>query len=176
MRTITGMVVVSACCCLSGCTPQPPPGPEADFGGWTWIDFKDLNPQAGDSGVRASWGSWNKKLVFLILTDTDTSAATEINAAGSPTEYKVALKLPKGRKDELRVKTPDGRTGSLVHGDQSYDLAQGSVFILLPGGERGELKVLQLKRDLSDVPADIGRVSQLLGDDQEIGRIFAGVK
>jgi hypothetical protein len=176
MRTITGMVVVSAFYCLAGCTPQPPPGPEPGFGGWAWNDFKDLNPQAGDGGVSASWGSWNKKLVFLILTDTDTSATTAINAAGPPTEYKVALELPKGRKDELRVKTPDGKTGSLVHGEQSYDLTQGPVFVLLPGGAGEKLQVLQLRRDLSGVPADVGSVARLLRDDQEIGRIFARVK
>src|SRR5262245_61770169 len=123
MRTIPGMVLFSAFCCLAGCTPQPPPGPPADSGGWIWYDYKDLNPQAGDVGVSASWGSWNKKFVFLILTDTDTSATTGINAAGSRTEYKIDLKLPNGQKDELRVETPDGKTGTFIYGEQSYDLA-----------------------------------------------------
>jgi hypothetical protein len=173
MRTIPGMLVFSAFCCLAGCTTQPPPDPEADFGGWIW-NYKDLNPEVGDVGVSATWGSWNKKFVFLILTDSDTSATTVINAAGSRTEYKVDLELRNRQKDELRVVTPDGITGSLVHGEQSYDLAQGSVFLLLPEG--GKLKVLQLKRDLADVPAGVGSVTKLLRTDQEIGRIFAKVK
>jgi hypothetical protein len=167
------MVVVSACYCLVGCTPQPPPAAEPGVGGWSWNIFKSLNPEAGDGGVGASWGSWNKKFVFLILTETGTQANSRIHAAGPPTEYRVALELPKGQKDELRVNTPDGKTGTLVHGEQSYDLTQGSVFILLPEKEGGPVQVRQLRRDLSDLPANDVGVATLLRGDQEIGRIFA---
>lgn len=171
MRTITGIVVVWACCCLAGCATQPPAGADVNTGGWSWYDYKEVNSEPGDVGVSASWGSWNKKFVYVILTDSTTSATTEINAAGS---FQVDLKTPKGPKAEMRIETSDGKTGCVVCGEQSYNLAQGSVFILLPRGEK--FQVQQLRRDLSDVPAGVGSAYQLLRDDPEIRRFFAPVE
>lgn len=174
MRNIIGIIVLLALCYLAGCNSRPavsPSGADAGFGNWSWHDFKELNPEAGKGGVSASWGSWHKKFAYVILTDAATSASTAINASGARTEYKVNLTLPKGQKAEWRIETADGKTGSAAYDGQSYDLAQGPVFILLPKGEK--LEVLQLNRNISDVVAGPESMEKLLKNDQEIARTFA---
>ena len=174
MRTITRIVVCAALCCLAGCAAPAPTDANVDSGGWTWYDYKEVNSRAGDVGVRVSWGSWDKKFVYVLLTDVTTSATTEIVADGPRKEFKVDLKTPNGQKAEVRIVTPDGKGGSLVCDGRSYDLARGRVFILLPRGET--FQVQQIPRDVSDVPANVGTANRLLRDDPDVGRVFAKVE
>ena len=174
MRNTIGSFVLLALYCVAGCTSRPADstsGADAGSGDWSWHSYKELNSEAGKGGVNASWGSWHKKFAYVILSEPASSASTIVKASGARTEYKVDLTLPKGQKAQWRIETANGKTGSVAYGGQSYDLAQGPVFILLPKGE--QLEVLQLKRNITDLIAGPESLEKLLKDDQEIARIFA---
>jgi hypothetical protein len=147
---------------------------DAAFGdGWNWYALDGSNGGA-DVGVRAAWGSWNKKLVYVVAADGTASSATRITTTGAGTEYAVELNWPNGRTDGVRVETADGRTGRAVHAGRSYDLGQGSVLVLLARGDQIELR--QLRRDLSGVTPHLAGVQKFIREDSELLRTFASEK
>ncbi len=176
MRNTLAIFAFSAFCCLVSCDSRPsaPSGAGADFGGWSWYALNTPNAGTNEVDVSATWGSWNTKLVYLILTDVDATATTNVNASGTRTEYNVHLVWPKGRKAELRIETADGKTGRAVYAGQTYDLAEGSVFVLLPKDEKLELR--QLRRDISEVAGNVPSVQKLIRDDPELARMFSKLK
>jgi len=177
MRNFVAILAVSTLGCLAGCNSPPttsPPAANADFGGWSWYGVNDPNTGANDVDVCASWGNRNQRLVYIILSDVNTSATTNINASGGRTDYNVDLTLANGQTLEIRIETADGITGTAAYAGQSYDLAQGSVFVLLPKGEK--LEMLQLKRDISQVNAGVSGVLKFVRSDPELLRMFARVK
>jgi hypothetical protein len=147
---------------------------DAGFGdGWNWYSLDGSNGEA-DVGVRAVWGSWNKKLVYIVAADVTASATTRITTTGAGTEYGVELSWPNGRTVGVRIETVDGRTGRAVYAGRSYDLDQGSVLVLLARGDQFELR--QLRRDISGVtPGPVG-VQQFIRGDPELLRMFAKEK
>jgi hypothetical protein len=174
MRNVTGIVLFAALC-PAGCSARPATAPTgADFGGWSWYSLNAANAGADDVDVSAYWGSWNKKLVYVVLADAAVTATTRVHTSDGQTEYRVALTLPNAQKAELRVETADGRTGRADFAGQSYDLARGTVFVLLSRGEKLELS--QLPRDVSDVTDSLPAVHKLIRDDPELVRPFAKAK
>jgi hypothetical protein len=147
---------------------------DAGFGdGWNWYALDGSNGEA-DVGVRAAWGSFNKKLVYIVAADVAASATTRIATSGAGTEYGVELNWPNGRTAGVRIETADGRTGRAVYAGRSYDLDQGSVLVLLAKSDLLELR--QLRRDISGVtPGPVG-VQKLIRDDQELLRMLAKEK
>jgi hypothetical protein len=175
MRNTTGLVVLSALWGLAGCSPPPaaaPAGADADFGGWSWDALKPVNGEA-DVAVSAAWGSRKSKFVYVILADAATTATTSIDTSGGRTLYVVALTPPKGRPATVRIETADGKTGGVAYAGQSFDLARGPVFVLLPRGETFEMR--QLERDISDEPAGMAGVVRLVRNDPELARLFAKI-
>lgn len=175
MRFATGVLVVLAAVYLAGCdSPQTtaPRGPDAEFGGWTWSTLKPADPTAGDVSVCAAWGSWKKKLAYVILTDGTASSATDVTTAAGSTRYNVILTWPADRKAEVVVETTDGQTGTVTHGERSYDLSRGAVFLVEPKHDGFQLR--QLERDVSGRTADLAGVVNLIRGDPELIRAFGG--
>lgn len=174
VRTAIRLVVVAAAGWLAGCDSRPPTapgGPDAEFGGWTWDALKPADPAAGDVSVCAAWGSWKKRLAYVILTDGSASSATDLTTSGGRTRYDVFLTWPAGRRAEVVVETADGRTGTVTLAGRPHDLSRGAVFVVVPGRERFELR--QLERDVSGQTADIAGVVNLIRGDPELARTFA---
>lgn len=173
----TSAITVLGALWLAGCgspPPPAPPGPDADFGGWSWYAEDESKPGAADVGVSAAWGSWKTKFVYVILADIAITDVTAVGTADGRTRYDVVLKLPRDRKAEVRVETADGKTGSLTHAGRSYDLARGSVFVLRPKGE--EFELTQLPRDVSGETAGVPGVVKLVRGDPELLRALAKSK
>lgn len=174
MRCATGFVVVLAVACSAGCDPPrttAPGGADAEFGGWTWDALKPADPAAVDVSVCAAWGSWKKKLAYVILTDGTASSATDLSASGGRSRYDVFLTWPAGRTAELVVETADGRTGTATHAGRPYDLTRGAVFVVVPKRDGFDLR--QLERDVTAETADLGTVVRLIRGDPELVRILA---
>jgi hypothetical protein len=174
MRFATGVVIVSGLACWAGCdSPETtaPRGPDAEFGGWTWNTLKPTDPAAGDFSVCAAWGSWKKKLAYVILTDGTATSATDLSTALGRTRYDVFLTWPGVRTAEFVVETADGRTGTVAHAGRSYDLSRGAVFVVVPKRDRFDLR--QLVRDTSGRTADLAEVVNLIRGDPELVRTFA---
>jgi hypothetical protein len=177
MRTAIRLAVLATAGGLASCdsrTPTPTTtagGPDAEFGGWTWYALKPADPAGGDVSVCAAWGSWKKRLAYVILTDGTASSATDLTSAGGRIRYDVFLTWPAGRKAEVVVETADGLTGTVTHTGRSFDLSRGAVFVVVPGPEGFELR--QLERNLSGETADQAGVLKLIRSDPEIIRRFA---
>jgi hypothetical protein len=178
MRNATAIATLAAVCGLAGCGPRPadaPPGADAGFGaGWSWYAVDAPNGGTANVSVTVAWGSWKKKLVYVVGADAAASATTRTATTGAGTEYTVDLSWPDGRTASVRIETPDGSTGRAVFAGRSDDLADGAVFALVPAGDRFELR--QLRRDVSGVAADLGSVQKLIRDDQDLLSMFARVK
>jgi hypothetical protein len=97
---------------------------------------------------------WQEGLNVLIWHDVSGSAWA--HSAGS-TESSVyaeqgSAQSADGRSFEWEVWTEDGRTGQVRIDDASYDLSEGTLFIVSTRG--GTTEARQLARDLSGVPLD----------------------
>jgi hypothetical protein len=177
MWKATVILVVLSVCCSTGCESRPSTlstDADADFGGWSWDALKPANAESGDVAVSATWGSWKKKFVYVILADPTATATTKISTSGAQTRYEVDLTLPNRRTAEVRIETADGKTGGAVLAGQSYDLARGSVFVVSLKGETVEL--IQLKHDISDEAAGLPGVVKLVRNDPDLVRMFAKLK
>ena len=177
MRSMIAFVLFAGIASLTSCEPRSTsstpatPAARAEFGGWSWYAIDKFNPEGKDVCLNASWGTLNQKLVYVLVTDSTVAATTGMSDAGERTAYLVSLKLPLDRKADLRIETPDGKTGRAVYAEQSFDLVQGSVFVLLPSGDRFAIR--QFQRDTTNVVASALGVQKFVQDDAELLRLFA---
>lgn len=174
MRYPTGSAVFCVLAWLAGCEAPPPSsagGADAEFGGWSWDTLKPTDPAGGDLVVSAAWGSWKKKLAYVIVADINAAATTSIVASGERTRYDVRLTWPNGRSTQVLVETADGKAGTVSHAGRTCDLAQGAVFVILPKGDEFELR--QLQRDISGETASVAAMAKLIRSDPELVRTFA---
>lgn len=78
--------------------------------------------------------------------------------------------LGEGLNYAWEVETPDGRTGKLSIDGIEYDLAKGHFILLKGKGEQAQ--VLQLNRDLSDIPFDSADCRVYLEKDADVKKFM----
>ena len=155
---------------LAGCGTSSSPSGGAGDGSVSWLRFKEINPKAGIDEAEASYGMWGDGMAFVILSDVvGSSGARSSGGTGQPSRYRGYQESPDGRKVEWQCETPDGKTGTITISGQSYDLAQGSLFLVATKG--GGSRVLQLKRDTLKLTGQ-ERLEHLLKDDTDVGQFF----
>jgi hypothetical protein len=175
MWCATRLVVIASIAWQAGCDSPPATSPasaDAEFGGWTWDALKPADRAGDEFGVSAAWGSWKKRLAYVIVTDGTASSSTVIDRSDARTRYIVSLTWPSGRSTEVRLETTDGRTGTITCAGRSHDLALGAVFAVLP--KTDEFEVQQFHRDLSRQSSDIAGVVNLIRNDPELIRKIVG--
>ena len=172
MATSCGCPILASTLFLLGCGgPSPPRGSGAGF--IAWERFGEINPKAGIDKAHANYGVWKDDgLAFLILTDFVGSSRDRSSGKGTgPEKYKGQHKAPDGQKVEWQCETADGKTGKMIINGSSYELSNGSLFLVSTRG--GKVEVRQVQRDLLKVKPDQESVEKLVKDEADVGSFFA---
>ena len=163
---------------LVGCGRTPPAGAVMSGGGSVgWGRFQEVVPAAEIKGAYASYHGWRegtgqKGMFVVIWTDFDGSGAL---GTESGSFYDGNAISQDGRhKIEWKGETSDGRSGPITINAVTYDLANGSLFLVSTRGEQPQ--VLQLKRDTMKLkPGEESKRSleDLARNDPDIAPFFA---
>src|SRR5262249_415994 len=159
--TLCGAIALLGAFCLPGFGGDSQPE-GSGTGNIAWERFKEINPKAGIEKAQASFGIWNDgRLAFLIVTDFAGSGRERSRGKGVGAEkYEGQQKAGDGRKVEWQCETADGKTGTMTINGSSYELANGSMFLVSTRGGKAEFR--QVKRDLLKVQPDQDSVEKLL--------------
>jgi hypothetical protein len=113
------------------------------------------------SPVSFTFLRWNEGLKILLVFDhpygQEGKGASVVSRRKTPPNNPVHIELGTaslgdGRSYTWEVETADGRTGKLSIDGKEYDLSKGHFILFKGKGEQAQ--VLQLNRDLSDIPFD----------------------
>ena len=92
----------------------------------------------------AEWGRWDDGMVFIIWSDLDGGYGGG-SYSGGEARYEGRQSSRDGRGFDWRCATSDGTTGTVTINKVTYDLSNGSVFLVRARGEKQ--RVEQLDRD-----------------------------
>lgn len=126
------VILISACV-----NNPPPPTPETIPGIYLQTSYEFYR--------------WEESLALMIWHDGIKSSGCESSTDQSRFSMKCHAISVDGHRFEWYLETNDGETADFSINEQSFDLAEGNLFIItMPGGE---LSVSQFKRDLFKVAA-----------------------
>ncbi len=162
---------------IVGCnrqTPPPTPSPPAGSRPDNFL-LPEVKPYAEAPLVRAQAGTatWGQDLVFVVMSDLPggSSAGSSIGE-GKPNAM---FQGSHGSLDDRHIKwncvTPDGKTGRITINGKEYDLEQGGLFLVSSKGV--EIRVLQLRRDLSKARAETESLQRWILADPAVMPFFA---
>jgi len=145
----------------SGCARTTPPGPGTAYGQF--------------EGAGYLYCRWEQGLRLMIWHDATDATSTGSGSITDPT-YRVEGRAvsPGGAPVEWTIETSDGQTAQFTLNGASYDLAEGTTFLVRTSG--GSIQVEQLQRDLSDVQLERESILAFAQADPDIARFIEGAR
>ena len=164
---ISGILILVCSSLNSGCWKIPArEGAITTIGNMEVGNLKELQPEAGIDAVSIGFHVWSDPAGWQGLALVVVSDAVGSGGAGGNGGHHAS---PDGRRVEWKFQTRDGKTGSATINDKTYDLAQGSLFLVSTTG--ADIRVLQLDRDLLKVKKE--DIQSLVLGDKDIPAFFA---
>ena len=152
LRLILLVVLFSGCALKS-----TPPGADIAAGGFD---------QGGYIFLR-----WSEGLRVLVLHNQQGSSCHGSGSTTDPTyRLECYAQAADGGRIDLTLHTADGQTAQLWLNKVSYDLAQGTVFLIATNPEG--IEAIQLSRDLAGLTVDYDSIIALIERDPDIGQFF----
>jgi hypothetical protein len=155
---------------LFGCGSNSPPGLGVRSVGWSqWARDKPTEPGIDHADVRI--GLYADTPVLVVWSDGQGGS---FNASWDRTRnavhYEGAFRSRGGRNVAVQCYTSDGKTGSVTIGDETFELGNGSLFLVASSGTKTVVK--QLRRDLSKLGTDSDGYHANATTDDEIKTFF----
>jgi hypothetical protein len=127
------------------------------------------------TGTHFTFGTWSDGkavLVWSALPAISTGSDTTPSRAGFSGQHLA----PDGGQIEWECTTSDGHTGSVVINGDSYELGDGSLFLVDVQGD--ETNVVQLDRDTLQLTDEniVDTLKDWLANDGEVSAFFADVE
>jgi hypothetical protein len=149
---------------IVGCSPKStPPGANSIYGG---VDV-----------ARFSYHYWDEGLAILIWHDF-AYGGEGCSGSGSTEDPVYRLKCDvesgDGRSFSWKAHTQDGVTADMWIEDQSYDLSQGSLFLV--SSKDDGVQVEQLQRDLSELEPTVDTISATSYSDSDVAGFIARIR
>jgi hypothetical protein len=148
---------------LSSCAPKSTPPGATLVGG-------------GVEDTMFSYHRWEEGLAILIWHDI-AYGGSGCNGSASTEDpvYRLTCDAvaPDGRTFDWEVHSTDGVTAQMWINGQSYDLDQGTVFLI--SEQDGQLQVTQIQRDLSGLEPDYESVTAYASIDGDITAFIENV-
>ena len=143
--------------------------------------WQRVTPPAPDSagGVyeQAGYNYFRWKEGLAVMVWQDATATTSCNSFGStddPTHTVQCQAISEtGQEVIWQLETDDGRTATFSINNQTYDLADGTVFLVKTAV--GHADIQQLQRDLSTVQAENDSITQYSLSDSDIEQFIQSV-
>jgi hypothetical protein len=173
MRTaLTGqsVMVLFFAALLTGCGSNSPPGLGVRSTGWSqWARDKPTVPGIDHAAVHI--GLYANSPALVVWSD---GRGGGFNASWDRTRnavhYEGAFTSRGGRNVAVHCYTSDGKTGSVTIGEETFELGNGSLFLVASGGTKAAVK--QLRRDLSKLGSDPEGLQANAKADSEIKAFF----
>ncbi len=162
----------SVCVCIlaAGCV-RPPANASPDLGGpngtitWAAPDGKD-NPVPGiDQGNLYHLGT-----AFVVWCDAAGGGGASSSSNSQGVKCQGTLLGRDGRRIEFSCETKDGKTGRAAINGETFELADGNLFVVAT--EREQPRVKQLKRDLGTLKFERDALEAFGRNDAEILGFF----
>jgi hypothetical protein len=133
----------------------------------SWDAGRGKDGVAGIDKASITCGVWREGMAVVFWTDLSwgNSVATTKEEG---TVYEGEYHGRDGRRVKCRCTTGDGRTGAVTIGDERFDLADGSLFLVSTRGTHSQVR--QLQRDISKLKPD--DLKQLARSDPQIIEFF----
>jgi hypothetical protein len=153
MRTaITDQSVIVFAALLSGCGSNSPPGWGVRSTGWSqWARDKPTVPGIDHAAVHI--GLYANSPALVVWSDGQGGS---FNASWDRTRnavhYEGVFTSRGGRNVAVHCFTSDGKTGPVTIDDETFELGNGSLFLVASSGTKTVVK--QLRRDLSKLGSD----------------------
>jgi len=157
IATACGCLLVGFACWLVGCRPTTP----SAFGsrGTSWVRTEAGRKSVpGIDEVSIHFGVWGDGATIVVWSDGTGGSFGSRGMGGVPLQagetrrgvkYEGHLSGRDGRIVNVECYTPDGKTGTVKIGDEAYELAQGTLFLISTSGAKPKVK--QLKSDKLDL-------------------------
>jgi len=142
---------------VSGCSRTTPPGPDTAYGQF--------------EGTGYLFYRWEQGLRLMIWHDATDATSTGSGSTSDPI-YRVDGRAvsPGVPPIEWTIETSDGQTAQFTLSGVSYDLTQGTLFLVRTSG--GSIEVEQLRRDLSSVQLERDSILAFAQADPDIARLI----
>jgi len=155
---------------LIGRGSNSPPGLGVRSTGWSqWTRDKPIVPGIDHAAVHI--GLYANSPALVVWSDGQGGS---FNASWDRTRkavhYEGAFTSRGGRKVAVHCYTSDGKTGPVTIGDETFDLGNGSLFLVASSGTKAVVK--QLRRDLSKLGSDSEGFQANAMADSEIKAFF----
>jgi hypothetical protein len=109
--------------------------------------------------------------VFVIWTDGSAGGYGSSHTTRQSMKCQGNLRTRDGRTVEFQCETPDRKTGQATVNVVTYDLKEGNLFLVTTEGD--QIKVKQLKRNLSDLKFDRDSLQAFGKKDPDVAEFFA---
>jgi hypothetical protein len=121
----------------------------------SWDAGRGKDSVPGLDKASATCGLMRGKMAVVVWTDLPGSSSSFLPPITTKPEGYVFEGLhrgPDGREVNCRCATRDGQTGTVKIGDETFDLAKGSLFLVSTRGDHNQVR--QLQRDTSRLKSD----------------------
>lgn len=166
---LTNLLLIVLLGLQSGCTRHPNVGGRSTL--WSHSSGKEDVPGLDEASI--SWGTWDDKVVFVVWGDRSAFrlASGYPNPDNRRIRFRGTIDCRDGREVVYEVEAAeDGTPGTLRFAKQSYQLADGGLFLVSTQGEQPLVK--QLKRDLAQMKLENSELRALSRTDDEIRGFF----
>jgi len=142
---------------VSGCSRTTPPGPDTAYGQF--------------EGTGYVFYRWEQGLRLMIWHDA-TGATSSGSGSTSDPVYRVEGQAvySDGSTLSWTIETRDGQNAQFTLNGVSYDLAQGTLFLVRTSG--GSIEVEQLRRDVSSVQLERDSILAFAQADPDIAPLI----
>lgn len=127
-------------------------------------------------GANYSYHYWDEGLAILIWHDF-SYGAEGCSGTGSTEDpvYRLecSVEAQDGRRFEWEVHSSDGQTGDMWINGESYNLSQGTLFLVSSQGD--DVKVNQLQRDFSELEATNEAIAGMAQSDPDVANFVTGI-
>jgi len=153
-RATRGTVLAFCFLAAVGCKTGSPPS----------LKHKSMLVSQNWGGTTVHQCKLDDKTAVLVWFDSGLELHDSGNTNASTHIFQGTFPLSDGRKDQWRceLQDSDGTTGTCTLGGKTYDLADGSLFLVSTGAKGPQ--VTQLKRDVSGVRVPGGGLEELYRD------------
>ncbi len=159
--------------CVSGCQQQPRHYgiTEGQFG---WITkINDPNATPGIDAASVTFITLKagppEGVPFVVWSDLPNGRSGSGGGRVGGASYKGHHRATDGRRVEFHAATTDGKTGTITIADVTYDLANGSLFLISThDGKDAPPQIAQIAFDTSKFPKDKDQLIKLAKSNAEI--------
>ena len=159
---------------LSGCTPTGAGSVHGIHQRSTTFTHHSENPVPGiDEGsiaVVTLQAGQPAGVPFVVWSDTSNSSSHGGGTPGGGASYEEEQQTTDGRVITIAAETIDGITGTLTIGATTYDLGDGSLFLV--STQHGATSVKQIEFDVTGFPTEYDPLRRIADENPEIGDFF----